>query len=160
MTTVPIGEETYAEEPALEWLRELGWEYEYGPDIAPGAPGAEREAWDDVVLVDRLRAALVELNPDASRGALGLAVERVLDTASPDPIRDHLDFHELLVAGVPVTVLEEGEERALRVKLVDWQHRSATTSSRSTSSASSSGRRTAGRTSSSSSMASRSARSR
>ena len=117
-----IDEDTYAEQPALEWLRALGWDYEFGPDIAPGATGAERATWDDVVLVDRLRAALVELNPGAPRSALEQALARVLETASPDPVRDHLDFHELLVQGVPVTVLVDGEERALRVRLVDWNH--------------------------------------
>lgn len=121
MTTVPIDEDTYAEQPALEWLRELGWEYEHGPGIAPGAPSAERVAWSDVVLVDRLRATLRDLNPGASLQSIQFAVERVLDTASPDPVRDHPDFHELLAYGVPLTVLENGEERSVRIKLVDWE---------------------------------------
>jgi type I restriction enzyme R subunit len=120
VTTVSIGEGSYAEAPALEWLGGLGWKREYGPDIAPGAPGAERAGWDEVVLADRLRAALRDLNPDASAQSVELAVGRVLGTASPEPARDHLDFHELLVQGVPVTVLEEGEERSLRIRLVDW----------------------------------------
>jgi type I restriction enzyme R subunit len=119
--TIPINELTYAEQPALDWLRSVGWSHVHGPEIAPNGPEPERETWDEVVLVGRLRAALVDLNPDAPRGAVELAVERVRDTASPDPVRDHLDFHELLLEGVPVTVLEEGEERALRLRLVDWK---------------------------------------
>jgi type I restriction enzyme, R subunit len=120
VTVVSITEDTYAEQPALEWLREIGWEHEHGPDIAPGPAAAERAEWSDVVLVDRLRSALRDLNPGASMQSIEFAVERVLDTASPDPIRDHLDFHELLTTGVPLTVLEDGEERSLRMKLVDW----------------------------------------
>jgi type I restriction enzyme, R subunit len=120
--TVPINEITYAEEPALEWLREAGWSYVPGPEIAPNGLEPERETWHEVVLVGRLRAALVDLNPDASRNAVELAVERVRDTASPDPVHDHLDFHELLLEGVPVTTLEDGEERALRLRLVDWEN--------------------------------------
>jgi type I restriction enzyme R subunit len=119
--TVPINELTYAEQPALEWLRALGWAHVHGPEIAPNGPEPERETWDDVVLVGRLRAALVDLNPDAPRTAVELALERVRETESLDPVRDHLDFHELLLEGVPVTVLENGEERALRLKLVDWE---------------------------------------
>jgi type I restriction enzyme R subunit len=121
VTVVPIDEETYAEEPALDWLRGLGWEYAHGPEIAPNGAASERASWDEVVLLDRLRAALVDLNPDLPRTAIELALERVRDTASPDPIRDHLDFHELLVEGVPITALVDGEERAARVKLVDWE---------------------------------------
>lgn len=119
--TVPINELTYAEQPALEWLRSLGWAHVHGPEIAPNGPEPERNTWDEVVLVGRLRAALVDLNPDAPRSAVELALERVRETASPDPVHDHLDFHELLLQGVPVTVLDEGEERALRLKLVDWE---------------------------------------
>jgi type I restriction enzyme R subunit len=119
--TVPINELTYAEQPALEWLRQLRWAHVRGPEIAPNGPKPERETWDEVVLVGRLRAALVDLNPEAPRSAVELAMERVRQTASPDPVRDHLDFHELLLEGVPVTVLDAGEERALRLKLVNWE---------------------------------------
>jgi type I restriction enzyme R subunit len=118
--TVRINEATYAEEPALEWLREAGWAYVAGPEIAPNGPEPERERWDEVVLAGRLRAALVDLNPEAPRAAVELAVERVLDTASPDPVRDHLDFHQLLLEGVNVVVLEDGEERDFTLRLVDW----------------------------------------
>jgi type I restriction enzyme R subunit len=116
-----MDEETYAEEPALEWLRALDWEHVYGPEIAPNGEAPERPGWYEVLLEDRLRAALVDLNPDVPRKAIEEAILRVRDIASPDPIRDHLDFHELLVEGVPVTVLAEGEERAVRVRLVDFE---------------------------------------
>lgn len=115
-----MDEETYAEEPALEWLQGLGWEHAYGPEIAPNGDAPERSGWHEVLLEDRVRAALVELNPDVPRKAIEEAILRVRDIASPEPIRDHLDFHELLVEGVPVTVLDDGQERAARVKLVDF----------------------------------------
>jgi type I restriction enzyme R subunit len=115
-----MDEVTYAEEPALEWLKEHGWEHVYGPVIAPNGEAPERPGWYEVLLEDRLRAKLVELNPDVPRKAIEEAILRVRDIASPEPIRDHLDFHELLVEGVPVTVLADGEERAARVRLVDF----------------------------------------
>jgi type I restriction enzyme R subunit len=115
-----MDEATYAEEPALEWLEALGWEHVYGPEIAPNGQALERPGWYEVLLEERLRAALVDLNPDVPRKAIEEAILRVRDVASPEPIRDHLDFHELLVEGVPVTVLDEGEERAARVRLVDF----------------------------------------
>src|SRR5262249_28363761 len=119
VVTVPINELTYAEQPAIEWLSALGWAHIHGPEIAPNGAEPERATWDEVVLRGRLQAALVELNPEAPRSAVELALERVRETASPDPAHDHLDFHELLLEGVPVTVLDEGDERALRLRLVD-----------------------------------------
>jgi type I restriction enzyme R subunit len=118
--SVPITELTYAEEPAVEWLRQLGWAHVHGPEIAPNGPEPERESWNEVILVGRLRAALVDLNPDVPRTAVEHALARVQETASADPVRDHLAFHELLLEGVPVTTVEDGVERALRLRLVDW----------------------------------------
>jgi type I restriction enzyme R subunit len=122
VAVVRIDEDTYAEQPALDWLRALGWEYLHGSEIAPNGGAPERPNWDEVVLIDRLRSALVDLNPDASREAVAVALARVRETGSPDPVRDHLDFHELLLVGVPTTVLVDGEERAMRLRLVDWDH--------------------------------------
>jgi type I restriction enzyme R subunit len=116
-----MDEETYAEEPALEWLRSIGWKQAHGPEIAPNGDAPERSRWDDVLLEERLRSALVDLNPDLPRKALEEAIRRVRDIASPEPIRDHVDFHDLLVGGVPVTVLDDGEEWAARVRLVDFE---------------------------------------
>jgi type I restriction enzyme R subunit len=119
---IAITEDTYAEQPALEWLRGIGWEYVHGPSIAPDALAQERATWDEVILVGRLRSALVNLNPDVPRSAIELVVDAVRSTDSPAPILDHLSFHEMLTNGVAVTVLEEGEEKTYRAKLVDFEH--------------------------------------
>ena len=60
MTTLS---ESTVESAALEWLSTLGWQTAHGPDIAPDAPGAERAAYGQVVLEQRLREALSGLNP-------------------------------------------------------------------------------------------------
>src|SRR5919204_381678 len=76
--TVPITELTYAEQPAVEWLRGLGWAHVHGPEIAPNGAEPERETWDEVVLVGRLRAALVDLNPEARSSSRSNACARRL----------------------------------------------------------------------------------
>ena len=50
--------ESIVEEAALTWFGELGYVVRYGPQVAPGEPGAERDAFGDVVLMGRLREAL------------------------------------------------------------------------------------------------------
>ena len=57
--------ESDLEEAVLEWFRELGYEANDARSIAPEQVGAERESFEDVVLVGRLREALLRLNPDA-----------------------------------------------------------------------------------------------
>jgi len=121
VTSAAITEDTYAEQPTLEWLAELGWEVVPGGDIAPGSVAAERDRWEEVVLVDRLRAAVQELNPELPLSAIQSVADRLRETASPTVVLDHKAFHELLVTGVPVTFIDDsGEERSPRAKLVDW----------------------------------------
>ncbi|MCB0184975.1 MAG: hypothetical protein KDE31_11950 [Caldilineaceae bacterium] len=55
--------ESIVEDAAITWLQEIGYHYVGGPDIAPNQPAAERASYNDVMLTDRLRAALTRLNP-------------------------------------------------------------------------------------------------
>jgi type I restriction enzyme R subunit len=116
-------EDAYAEQPTLEWLAELGWETEHGPDLGPDGATPERETWRDVVLIGRLRSAVAGLNPELPEDAVQYVVQQVLTTTSPTVINDHADFHRLLVDRVPVTYEDaDGVERTARAKLVDFEH--------------------------------------
>ena len=115
-------EDVYAEQPALEWLAELGWEVAHGPDLGPDGATPARDTWRDVVLIDRLGSAVAKLNPELPEDAVEYAVQQVLTTTSPNVIDDHADFHRLLVEGVPVSYVDhEGIERTERAKIVDFE---------------------------------------
>ena len=45
-----LNEEDY-ENQCISWLKEIGWEYKFGPDIAFDGISAERTSHKDVVLV-------------------------------------------------------------------------------------------------------------
>ncbi len=49
---------------AIETLQSMGWEYVYGLQLAPGAERAERNSFEQIVLVERLRKSVSILNPD------------------------------------------------------------------------------------------------
>ncbi len=72
--------ESVVEDAALDWLAELGWAVKHGPDISPdgdtltrpsaslslwerergrGGKAWERESYNDVVLLERFRNALL-----------------------------------------------------------------------------------------------------
>jgi type I restriction enzyme, R subunit len=116
-----MNEASLAEAPALEWLKELGWEYVHGSELAPGAPAAERTSWADVVLVGRLLRSLGRLNPHLSADGVQQVIRRVLEVVSPNVVDDHAAFHELLIEGVTVTFEDEaGDQRTDRATLVDF----------------------------------------
>lgn len=84
---------------ALEWLRGLGFEHLYGPDIASEMPDAERASFQEVVLQGRLRAALERLNPGASHEALAEGARQLSKPAGLG-IGANQAMHRLLTEGV------------------------------------------------------------
>ena len=62
---------------ALDWLASLGWAVARGPDVAPDTPATERADYGEVVLNDRLRSALAQLNPDLPTDALDDVLRRL-----------------------------------------------------------------------------------
>ncbi|HWD39616.1 MAG TPA: type I restriction endonuclease subunit R [Fimbriimonas sp.] len=115
-------EDSLAEQPALQWLGELGWEVEHGPDRGPEGSVPERESWSDVVLASRLRSAVDRLNPDLPDDAVEHVVQQVLAVSSPNVVEDHADFHRLLVDRVPLSYVDaQGVERSTRARVVDFE---------------------------------------
>ena len=71
--------ESIVEEATLEWFGEQGYAVAHGPILAPGEPAAERDSFGDVVLVARLRdAIIVRLNPTIPEEARQEALRKVL----------------------------------------------------------------------------------
>lgn len=63
---------------ALEILSKLGYRTIYGPDIAPDGLTPERKNHSEVVLVERLRAAIDTFNPDIPEEAKEEALKKIL----------------------------------------------------------------------------------
>jgi type I restriction enzyme R subunit len=115
--------ESHLEEHTLAWLRELGYTTLFGPDIAPGEPKAERETWQEVILRQRLAAAIARLNPDIPAEAQEVALRRILHPDSPSLIGNNRAFHRMLVDGVDVEYRRpDGTLRGDQVRLADFEH--------------------------------------
>jgi type I restriction enzyme R subunit len=80
----------------------LGYEILHGPEIAPGEPFAERQSYGDPLLPERLREALIQLNPDVPETALGEALRKITLADAPSLLQNNRTFHRMLVDGVPV----------------------------------------------------------
>ena len=93
---------------ALDWFEALGYTVLQGPDIAPGEPSAERSDFGEVVLGDRLRAALERLNANVPESALDEALRKVTRTETPSLVENNRRFHRLLTDGVDVEYRRAG----------------------------------------------------
>jgi type I restriction enzyme R subunit len=96
--------ESVVEKAALAWLESFGYVVLYGPDIAVGMLGAERNDpnYRDVVLEGRLRQALVRLNPELPADAPEDAYRKLTRTDAPSLIERNRAVHRMLVDGVTV----------------------------------------------------------
>jgi hypothetical protein len=62
MTTNKITE-SHIKQFALELLEKQGYQYIYGPAIAPNSETPERQSFEDVLLLDKLISAVARINP-------------------------------------------------------------------------------------------------
>jgi type I restriction enzyme R subunit len=113
--------ESVVEEAALDWFKGLGYQYLPGPDIACDGTRPERASYADVILSDRLWAALRSLNPDIPAEALEGAFKKVTRSESPSLILNNRHFHRMLADGVDVEYRnKEGRVVGDKVWLVDF----------------------------------------
>ena len=112
--------ESVVEEAAIEFFEELGYAYAEGPSIAPDQPGAERERFEDVVLVGRLRTALARINPEIPSDALEEAVRKLLREDSPSLVDVNHAVHWHLAHTMTVEYRrDDGSIKGDMVRLLD-----------------------------------------
>jgi type I restriction enzyme R subunit len=80
----------------------LGYSVLHGPDIAPGEPAAERADFSQVLLTERLRAALAQRNPSIPEPALAEALRKIIRAETPSLVEHNRRFHRMLTDGVDV----------------------------------------------------------
>jgi len=105
---------------AIERFEKLGYQYVYAPDIAPDSESPERERFEDVVLLERLRSAVASINPSIPAEVREEAIKQVQRLNSPELIANNEAFHRMLTEGIRVTYQDRGNERGDLVWLVDF----------------------------------------
>jgi type I restriction enzyme R subunit len=112
--------ESHVEEAALAWLAELGYATDTGPEIGPDGSRRERENYAEVLLVDRLRAAITRLNPTLAYEAREAVLAKVRQSETPSLIEENRRLHRYMVEGVPIEIRREnGEIGGVYVRIVD-----------------------------------------
>jgi type I restriction enzyme R subunit len=107
---------------AIEELEALGWTYINGNVIAPDGGNPERSSFSDVILADRLKAAIAKINPHIPYEQQLEAFKIIERISSPDIITNNKAFQEFLCDGVPVEYRIDGIMRGNRVQIVDFDH--------------------------------------
>ena len=126
MTPHAYTEDQLVEQPAIGLFADLGWqtvsvmEETFGPEGTLG-----RETKGEVVLAERLRAALVKFNPALPPETIDYAVDELTrDRSAMNPAAANSEIYRLMKDGIPVSVpdREHGGQKTERVRVIDWEH--------------------------------------
>ncbi len=112
--------EQQLEDLCIGWFQETGWQFVHGPDIAPDGTRSERADYRQVILRDRLLAALARINPHIPAAALEQAVHTVQTISEPQAVVRNRSFHRLLLSGVAVEFSVGDEKKTDLVHLIDF----------------------------------------
>ena len=114
--------ESAIEKFAIELLEKQGYEYIYAPDIGPDNETPQRETFEDVLLIERLRNAVGRINPAIAEDIREDAIKQVLRLNSPELIANNETFHRMLTEGIKVSYQKDGQNRGDLVWLIDFKN--------------------------------------
>ena len=117
---MPPLHESDIEQMLIELLKAKGYQYLYGPDIAPDGDNPMRLSFEDVVLFDKLEKAVKRLNPSLPWLVQDEVVKTAMRISSPDILANNETFHRMLTEGIPVVITKDGVERGERAWLIDF----------------------------------------
>lgn len=113
--------EDHIEQVVIQEFVALGYNYLNGGDISPDGLYQERE-FNEVVLKQRLQAAIAKLNPTVPAEAQEEALRKVLRSNSPVLFQNNYQFHKYLTDGVDVEFRKGDRIAGDKVWLVDYAH--------------------------------------
>ena len=117
-------EDQLVEQPAIGLFAALGWQTVSAADESFGAGGTlGRETKGEVVLLERLRAALRKFNPALPPEAIQNAVDELARNRSAMSLEAaNREAYRLLKEGITVSVpdLAHGGQKTERLRVVDW----------------------------------------
>ncbi|MEZ5733875.1 MAG: type I restriction endonuclease subunit R [Paracoccaceae bacterium] len=114
--------EAELEQLFLDDLGRLGFSVHHGSEISPEMRHPMRASFRDTILEPVFLDAVRRLNPELPETAVREAALRLGDVVfASDLVQENRRLHDLIVNGVALTYIADGEERNARVQVVDWE---------------------------------------
>lgn len=106
----------------IDLLKERGYEYFYGPEIAPYSENSQRENFSSVILEKHFKESLRRINSDVPESARAEAFQKVINLGGDDLMGNNEKFHTMLSEGITVEYFKDGESKNEIVKLLDIEN--------------------------------------
>jgi type I restriction enzyme R subunit len=115
--------ESIIEQAAIDWLKDLGYSYAFGPEIAFDGETPERGDYQETILLGRLRYAIARINPGIPTQAQDEALRKITHPGKPSLLLNNHAFHHMLVNGIEVDYkVKDGRLLSGRVYVVDFEN--------------------------------------
>ena len=102
-------------------LADLRYAIANGLDIGPDGSAPERVSYGDVLLVERVRAAIAKLNPSLTKETRAEVLAKLTQSEMPSLVKENRRLHRYMVEGVPVEVRRsDGSIGGEQVRLIDF----------------------------------------
>jgi type I restriction enzyme, R subunit len=107
---------------SIEWFKELGYQYKNGYEIAPEGVDPERDDFRQVILEQRLRSALIRINPDIPEKTIIQAIPQILSPDVPGILNRNREMHKWITKGLKVTFMQDNQEVGRQLKLIEFEN--------------------------------------
>jgi len=114
--------EDQVEQLAIEWFKELGYDYLLGYDITPDSTNPQRQNYQEVLLDNYLQTSLEKLNPTLPTSAIDEAMHILKKPQHASLIQNNRAFHQMLLQGIPVEIKTDDGKKGDVVKLIDFEN--------------------------------------
>lgn len=118
---IKIDEKNHVEEPFLDQLKDLHWDVIRLEMKGQKPEESERESFDEVVILPRLRASLLEINPWLEDDQIEECVRRITGFSRNDLLANNQEVLQLLLEGTSVSENRKTGEPSPTVRYVDFE---------------------------------------
>ena len=110
------------ENQTLKWFEEIGYTVINGYEIAPNSERPEREDYSEVILKERLKRKIDELNLEIPQEAKDDAIKKILRINSQKLIENNKSFHKYITDGITIQCRINGNLKWETIKLFDFKN--------------------------------------
>jgi type I restriction enzyme R subunit len=114
--------ESIIEQAAIDWLKDLGYDHLFGPEIAFDGSMPERGDYHETLLLGRLQDAIARINNDLPAQAQEEALRKITRLGKPSLLLNNHAFHHMLVNGIEVDYKQDGRIVSGRVCMLDFEN--------------------------------------
>ena len=107
---------------AIDWFKELGYDYFLGYEISPDSQNPQRKSYDEVILFNRLKNALIKLNSNIPLLAIEDAIDILRKPQQASLVQNNRAFHQMILQGISVDIKKDDEIKGDVVKLIDFEN--------------------------------------